>query len=220
MGQWGHKDVLGGQAGGTPQLLPPPVPIAPLQPWDTTRSSPQTQSIPHPGFTDLKEGENTHVGCAGIIFLPTETHRQQDPRKRRLPAGPCLPHQRGEAQGSALVPREQLGTGQAGLHAGWETSQGRYVLSVWFCMARGMVYWNPGTQNQNISVLRGEAKPTPRSCHTAQPHCRKPTLIAFSDPEQPMVSYLSTPSPPSSLFIPFKEKRASTGSFYLRFFFF
>lgn len=85
---------------------------APVQPRDTTCLSPQTQSILHPQFMDLREGENTLAGHVGVIYLPAETHRHQDPQKRRLPAGPCLPRQQGESRGSALVPQEQFGTEQ------------------------------------------------------------------------------------------------------------
>lgn len=127
---------------------------------------------------------------------------------------------------SSLAPSNR----QAGLYVGWEMSQGRSKISMWFLYGRrnGLLKpqhpelkhfcWQPLPSTMKRSQRRGPA--TQLGHAPAQPCCRRPVLVfAFPDPEEPVVSYLSTPSPPSSLFHPFQRKKKGHSFFLLKIFF-
>lgn len=73
-----------------------------------------------------------------------------------------------QAPGSAFILQEELGTERPGraLCAMGNVTGKRYIISVYFCMARGVVYQRPSSQHCNISASspcpRADTEPTPR----------------------------------------------------------
>lgn len=138
--RWCHEEALGGWAGVAQQLpaLPAPVPGCPV-PIAWHRSSPGT---PHPCHAKLRAScilssqtsvkGKTLVGRAGIICPPEKPPGSGTPESagsqlaHACPASGEKPRGLPASLGSSLAPS----SAQAGLHAGWEMSQGRYILSV------------------------------------------------------------------------------------------
>lgn len=168
--QTAHTAAVWGQEGTMPHILlggrgrqPPPQPSTggPLlrehpSPKQTaaaglvhTPITPNTKSILQPWCR-----EHISVGCAGT----------------RTPKGKVcswtVPSP-AQAWGSALILQEELGTEHPAkaLRAMGNVTGKRYTVSVYFCMARGVVYQRPSSQHCNIPASSpcpcADTEPTP-----------------------------------------------------------